>query len=234
MRAGSHCPRSYAPVMRVPAFATLAAAPAPRLDQLALALAVELRDDVDAGWALAELDRLGAELAPLVGGGAGAEAEAEACRHLLGEIYGFEGDDDEYDHPDNSMLDLVLARRVGLPILLSAVYVEVARRAGIALQGVGLPGHFAVGHFGSDPPLLLDPYDGGERIRPEVDPVHVRPWGAHETALRMLNNLVGSYERRGDLARAIRAAELRVLLPLSSSLRADLELSLKRVRARLN
>lgn len=222
--------------MRVPAFAALAAAPAPRLDQLALALATELRDDVDAGWALAELDRLGAELAPLVGQGAGAEAEAEAeaCRHLLGETYGFAGDDDEYDHPDNSMLDLVLARRVGLPILLSAVYVEVAQRAGVALAGVGLPGHFVVGHFGSDPPLLLDPYGGGERIRPEVDPVYVRPWGAHETALRMLNNLVGSYERRGDLARAIRAAELRVLLPLSSSSRVEFELALKRVRARLN
>ena len=132
------------------------------------------------------------------------------------------------------MLDLVLARRVGLPILLSAVYVEVAQRAGVALAGVGLPGHFVVGHFGSDPPLLLDPYGGGERIRPEVDPVYVRPWGAHETALRMLNNLVGSYERRGDLARAIRAAELRVLLPLSSSSRVEFELALKRVRARLN
>jgi regulator of sirC expression with transglutaminase-like and TPR domain len=220
--------------MRVPTFAALAVAPAPRLDQLALALAAELRDDVDSGWALAELDRLGAELAPLVGRGATVEAEAEACRHLLGETYGFEGDDDEVDHPDNSMLDLVLARRVGLPILLSTVYVEVARRAGITLAGVGLPGHFVVGHFGSDPPLLLDPYDGGERIRPEVDPLHVRPWGAQETALRMLNNLVASYERRGDLTRAIRAAELRLLFPLGSSLRADLELSLQSVRARLN
>ena len=46
------------------------------------------------------------------------------------------------------MLDLVLARRTGLPILLSVVYVEAARRAGIRLSGVGLPGHFVVGHFG--------------------------------------------------------------------------------------
>ena len=220
--------------MRVPTFVSLAAAAAPRLDHLALALAVELRDDVNTTWAIAELDRLGAELAPLAGECADAEAEAEACRELLGETYGFEGDDDEYDDPDNSMLDLVLARRVGLPILLSTVYVEVARRAGIELGGVGLPGHFVVGHFGSDPPLLLDPYDGGERIRPAVEPALVRPWGAHETALRMLNNLVGSYERRGDLGRAIRVAELRLLLPLSSSLRTDLDLSLKRVRARLN
>ena len=220
--------------MRVPTFVSLAAAATPRLDHLALALAVELRDDVNTTWAIAELDRLGAELAPLAGGCADAEAEAEACRELLGETYGFEGDDDEYDDPDTSMLDLVLARRVGLPILLSTVYVEVARRAGIELGGVGLPGHFVVGHFGSDPPLLLDPYGCGERIQPAVDPALLRPWGAHETALRMLSNLVGSYERRGDLGRAIRVAELRLLLPLSPSLRVELELSLKRVRARLN
>ena len=220
--------------MRLPTFVALASAPTPRLDHLALALAVELRDDVNTTWALAELDRLGAELAPLAGRGAGAEAEAEACRRLLGETYGFEGHGDEYDDSDNSMLDLVLARRVGLPILLSTVYVEVARRAGIALAGVGLPGHFVVGHFGSDPPLLLDPYACGGRIRTAVDPAHMRPWGPHETALRMLNNLVGSYERRGDLGRALQAAELRLLLPLSAPLRTEIELSLKRVRARLN
>ena len=67
----------------------------------------------------------------------------------------------QYDHPDNSMLDLVLTRRRGLPILLSVVYVEVARRAGIELAGVGLPGHFVVGHFGAEPAALLDPFAGG-------------------------------------------------------------------------
>ena len=64
--------------------------------------------------------------------------------------------------------------------------------------------------------------------------MQVRPWGAHETALRMLNNLVGSYERRGDLKRAIRAAELRLLLPAAPALRSELELGLKGIRARLN
>lgn len=213
-------------------FAALASTPTVRLDHLVLAMGAELSDDVEADWALAELDRLGAELAPLAGGGA--EAEAEACRRLLGETHGFEGDDEEYDDPDNSMLDLVLARRSGLPILLSTVYIEVARRAGIALDGVGLAGHFVVGHFGADPPRLLDPYRRGQPVRSAVDPAQVRRWGTHEMTLRMLNNLVGSYERRGDVARAIRAAELRLLLPVSGSLRAELEIALKSVRARLN
>jgi regulator of sirC expression with transglutaminase-like and TPR domain len=154
-------------MLSLPAFAALAGQAEPRLDLLALALAREFRA-VDADGALAELDRLGAELRE-AHGGSPAE-EAEECRLLLGERSGFTGNRKEYDHPDNSMLDLVLARRTGLPILLSVVYVEVARRAGIPLAGVGLPGHFVVGHFGADPPLLLDPFSRGRLVRAEAEP----------------------------------------------------------------
>ena len=221
--------------MALPGFATLANHPTATLDRLALAIAVELRPRVDVDGTLDELDRLGLELATAVDQTDGSpEAQAAACTELLGDTYGFEGDEDEYDHPDNSMLDLVVARRSGLPILLSAVYVEVARRARVQLEGVGLPGHFVVGHFGVKPPLLLDPFGGGRRVQGRVDPAHVRAWSAHETALRMLNNLVGSYERRGDIGRAIRAAELRLLLPAAPGLRDELELGLKSIRARLN
>jgi hypothetical protein len=98
------------------------------------------------------------------------------------------------------MLDLVLARRRGLPILLSVVYIEVARRGGIPLAGVGLPGHFVVGHFDTDPPLLLDPFAGGRPIDGDLAPGLARRWRAHEIAMRMLNNLVAAYDRRGDLS----------------------------------
>jgi regulator of sirC expression with transglutaminase-like and TPR domain len=211
-------------------FTAVAAEREPSLDALALALAGELRE-VDADGALAELDMLGAELAPAAG--ASPAAEVEALRERLGRRHGFAGARDEYDHPDNSMLDLVLERRRGLPILLSVVYVEVARRAGIALAGVGLPGHFVVGHFGHDPPLLLDPFGGGGPVEAAAHSA-VRPWGPHETALRMLNNLVGSYGRRADLARAIRAAELRLALPLGEPDMAAYGGELRSLRARLN
>ena len=144
-------------------FTTLAGDPGAPLDRLALALAAEFRP-VDAGAALAALDALGADLAAAVPAGAGPDAEVRACAEVLGERHGFRGDRERYDAPENSMLDLVLERRRGLPILLSAVYVEAARRAGIALAGVGLPGHFVVGHFGARPPLLLDPFAGGEAL----------------------------------------------------------------------
>ncbi len=212
-------------------FTTLAALPDPRLDRLSLALAASFRS-VDAAAALAELDRLGEALrgdAP-----ASPEEGAESCRRVLGVENGFSGDRDEYDHPRNSMLDLVLQGRRGLPILLSTVYAEAGRRAGMPLAGVGLPGHYVVGHFGGDPPLLIDPFAGGVRIAPEVPPELVRPWTAHETALRMLNNLVGSYTSRGDLALAIRAAGMRLALPLPEPVRQSLTAEHRALQARLN
>src|SRR5204862_187565 len=92
----------------------------------------------------------------------------------------------------------------------STVNEEVARRRGIPLHGLGLPGHFVVAHFGEDPPLVYDPFAGGERIELEAPPELVRAWRPQETALRILNNLVASFGKHGDLMKAIRAAELRL------------------------
>ena len=217
------------PVSPAP-FSTLAARGDSRLDELALALAAEL-EEADTQGALAELDRLGAEVRPVAGGTP--TAQADALAEVLGRRYGFVGDHEDYDHPDNSMLDLVLDRRKGLPILLSVVYVEVARRAGIELSGVGLPGHYVVGHFGQAPPILLDPFAGGATIQAAVT-ADLRPWSAHQTALRMLNNLLGSYERRADLSRAIRVAEMRLELPLGEAEEATFGAEMRALRARLN
>lgn len=212
-------------------FQSVAATATATLDELALALAAEFRP-VLRDRALEELDRLGAALSgmplstPL--------ERAHSLQQLLGEAEGFAGDRERYDHPDNSMLDLVLERRRGLPILLCAVYVEVARRAGIAVSGVGLPGHFLAGILEGETVLLLDPFSGGRLVVPDVEPSEVRAWHPHETALRMLNNLVASFGRRGDLSHAIRAAELRVMLPLEGRLQVSLEAELRALRSRLN
>jgi regulator of sirC expression with transglutaminase-like and TPR domain len=161
-------------------------------------------------------------------------AQVRACAALLGGLHEFAGDREEYDHPDNSMLDVVLRRRRGLPILLSVIYVEAARRAGIPLAGVGLPGHFVVGHFGAAQPVLIDPFARGARIDARVAGHLVRPWGAQEIAMRMLNNLVGSFIRRGDLGAAIRAGEMRLALPADAARREALRTDLRGLRARLN
>jgi regulator of sirC expression with transglutaminase-like and TPR domain len=219
--------RDNGPVDLTP-FAELAARDAPPLDELALALAAEFRA-VDAQAALARLDELGEELR-LAGGN-----PLESVVDVLWRRHGFAGNQEQYDDPANSMLDIVLDRRAGLPILLSVVYVEVARRAGLALAGVGLPGHYVVGRFAPPAPVvLLDPFAGGAPLDTVPAGEHVRPWGAHETALRMLNNLVGSYTRRNDLGRAIRAAEMRLELPLSGQPAEALGAELRSLRARLN
>jgi len=210
-------------------FSVLAARSDPPLDELALALAAQFRE-VDAAGALARLDELGEEVLE-----AGASDPLDALAMVLGRRHGFAGDRDTYEDPRNSMLDLVLERRAGLPILLSVVYIEVARRAGIALAGVGLPSHYVVGRFGTDAqPVLLDPFAGGDRLVVPAS-AHVRPWGPHATALRMLSNLVGSYTRRHDIARAIRAAEMRLELPSPGGRQAEaIGAELTALRARLN
>ena len=119
-------------------FAQLARTDAPTLDLLALAIAGALRD-VDQELALAELDRLAGEVV-LNGVGETGLEQVEALRTVLGRREGFLGDVEDYDHPDNSMLDLVLERKRGLPILLSVLWIEVGRRVGIPIRGVGLPG----------------------------------------------------------------------------------------------
>jgi regulator of sirC expression with transglutaminase-like and TPR domain len=223
-------------VSEITPFAQLAADPDAALDVLALALAAEFRA-VDASAAIAQLDALGAAVARAAERTGGTPDEVvTACRDVLGGSDGFRGDRVRYDHPDNSMLDLVLKRRRGLPILLSVVYVEVARRAGVELAGVGLPGHFIVGHFGTDPPVLLDPFAAGAPVSAATaGEAPLRPWGAHEIALRMLNNLVAAYVRRGDLTRALRAATMRLALPVPDpDLRDTLKAELRAIQARLN
>jgi regulator of sirC expression with transglutaminase-like and TPR domain len=218
----------------LPSFADLARQPEPALDALTLALAAEFRE-VDADTALETLDALGEDVARAVAATDGTpEAESAACSEILGAVHGFAGDREEYDNPDNSMLDLVLERRRGLPIVLSVVYVEAARRAGVGLAGVGLPGHFVVGHLGASPPLLLDPFSGGAPIAGRPPDELLRPWSAHEIAMRMLNNLVGSYARRGNLGAAIRAGDMRLALPAEESFREGLRTELRSMQARLN
>jgi regulator of sirC expression with transglutaminase-like and TPR domain len=221
-------------VAELPAFAELATAPDATMDLLALAMAAEFHE-VDVATAMASLDTLGADVSAAARRTDGSPVEVAAvCTEVLGGVHRFEGDRQHYDDPQNSMLDIVLQRRRGLPILLSVVYIETARRAGIALSGVGLPGHFVVGHFGADTPILLDPFDGGRPISAEAAVGALRPWLPDEIAMRMLNNLVSSYAKRGDLAHAIRAAQMRLLLPAPDALRDTLATELRTLQARLN
>ncbi|MEW1610668.1 MULTISPECIES: transglutaminase-like domain-containing protein [unclassified Streptomyces] len=171
-----------------------------------------------------ELDRL-AGLLPY--GSRSPAAWASALAELLGERHEFTGSSADYQRLDSSLLQQVLRRRRGLPILLSVVWIEVARRAGAPVFGVALPGHFVVGFGDPARPVLVDPFAGGApltgqdadllvagatgaRLEPSV-PAPARPL---EIVLRILNNIrawAAARPERTDVA--LWAVELSLLLP---------------------
>ncbi|MBV9022248.1 MAG: transglutaminase family protein [Streptomycetaceae bacterium] len=90
---------------------------------------------------------------------------AEALADVLGEGYGFHGVQSDYQRLDSSLLQHVLRRRRGLPILLSVVWVEVGRRLDAPVYGVALPGHFVIGVGEPDRQhVLADPFRGGQAL----------------------------------------------------------------------
>ncbi|MGW0786996.1 transglutaminase family protein [Streptomyces sp. NPDC002911] len=171
-----------------------------------------------------ELDRL-AGLLPY--GARSARAWASALAGLLGGRCGFAGSSQDYQRLDSSVLQQVLRRRRGLPILLSVVWIEVARRAGAPVYGVALPGHYVVGFGDPAERVLADPSAGGAPLSGEdaellvtgatgtpptaSTPVPARPL---ETVLRMLNNIrawASARPERTDVA--LWALDLSLLLP---------------------
>jgi hypothetical protein len=83
------------------------------------------------------------------------------------EDLGFKGDVQGYYSPANSLLHSVMSRRLGIPLTLSIVFMEIGWRLGIPFEGVGFPGHFLVRLAGEPGDLLLDPYDHGVSVHEE-------------------------------------------------------------------
>lgn len=137
---------------------------------------------------------------------------------------GFAGNAQSYDDPRNSYLNEVLDRRLGIPISLSLVYTEVGQRLGLPVVGVGFPGHFLVKWVGN-PEVLVDTFFGKVISRDEcagrlqasfgpgaqLDGRMLAPVGPREVLARWLRNLKQNYLARGDLERALGAAD-RILL----------------------
>ncbi|MEU8629221.1 transglutaminase-like domain-containing protein [Streptomyces sp. NPDC048669] len=208
-------------------FADEARAERPDLALLCLLLGAEADPALDANGtdaAQIELDRL-AGLLPY--GLRGGRAWASALAELLGERYGFEGSSADYQRLESSLLHEVLRRRRGLPILLSVVWIEVARRAGAPVYGVALPGHFVVGFGDPEERVLADPFAGGRPLSGQdaellvtgatgepIDASMLVPAQPLETVLRILNNIrawAAARPERTDVA--LWAVELSLLLP---------------------
>ncbi|KUN27529.1 hypothetical protein AQJ23_12480 [Streptomyces antibioticus] len=208
-------------------FAEEARSERPDLSALCLLLGAEADGGLDEAGidaAQIELDDLAGRL-PFRPGGP--RSWAVALRELLGERCGFRGFAADYQRLESSLLHAVLRRRRGLPILLSVVWMEVARRAGAPVYGVALPGHFVVGFGAAEEQVLADPFDGGRVLAgadaellvagatgASLDPSMLVPADPLDVVLRILNNVrawAAARPERSDVA--LWAVELSLLLP---------------------
>lgn len=188
-------------------------------------LVAELIDpDEDIAAARGRVDNLARRVRAQAAAGAPA---LEALMTVLFSEEGMRGDAEGYDEPSNSSVARVLARGRGLPITLSIATIEVGRRAGLRLMGVGLPGHFVVG--GPDLPdgQFLDPFEGGalsdtatlsRRVSTlfgasvELPEEAFLPDAPRSILIRVLFNLRRSYERRNRYEDSLSALELAAVL----------------------
>ena len=192
----------------------------PPLDECVALIAAEDQDGRSVPDMLAGLDRL----ARGVGKGGKVFESVARLNHRLFVEEGLRGDEEHYDDPRNSFMDRVLERKLGLPILLSVIYLEVARRVDLPMCGVGFPGHFLVSPIDAEPRFFIDAFHGGQvrrvdDLRAGLSRAAGRPVAAWELdqalapvdnraiLVRINNNLKGSYFRRGDLGSTLRAVD---------------------------
>ena len=189
----------------------------------------EVDPDLDVDAALAALDALAVSARAYVPRGCPAPQAAEGLRLALGERAGFAGSAGDYDDVRSSLLHEVVRRRRGLPITLSVLWVEVARRLGVTAELVALPGHVVVA-IGADRPTYVDPFAGGRLLTmPDLAgivrastggalrPEHLDPPSPYDVLLRLLTNiraLAARQDRALEWARTrLWAVELSLLLP---------------------
>jgi len=186
------------------------------LDEAALLLARTEYPALDVPAHLSRLDALAARAQ--CDPGRPPQANVAALNRLLFEDEGFAGNEAEYDDPRNSYLNDVLDRKLGIPITLTLVYQEVARRCGLPVVGVGFPGHFIAKYVTPTREILLDPYQRGavlsikdceEKLKAhfgedaELRPEFLSESTTRQTLTRMLNNLKGAFFRRKDLSKVL-------------------------------
>lgn len=200
-------------------FRAYAAQPDDRLGLLdgALLIANDARPGLDAASVVQQLEALAA---PLLGLALAEQEPREQVRALCEQLFvreGFRGNTQDYYDPKNSFIDEVLARRTGIPISLSVLFIEVARRAGVRASPIGYPGHFLVVVEDDEGPLVVDCFNGGRLLdeqqlrallkRSGANVAYTRalltPTSVRQVVARMLMNLRGIYVSRADHARLL-------------------------------
>lgn len=192
----------------------------------ALLIAKEEYPDLDIAGYLDRLAALAREAEPVVKAGDDSIEQIQLLSYFLFEQKGFEGNRDNYSDPRNSFLNDVIDRRLGIPITLSLIYLEVGRRLGLNLYGVSFPAHFLVKAVDSRGELIIDPFNGGSILsldeikamltqiygQPvDLHPSFLKAVGGRQILIRMLRNLKNIYLAGADSTRALSVLD-RILL----------------------
>jgi regulator of sirC expression with transglutaminase-like and TPR domain len=207
-------------------FAALAAVPDRHIDvaEAALLIAQEEYPHLDVDAYLRRLDGLADEVRASIAAAGDPAAKVTRLNRFLFEEQGFAGNSASYYDPRNSYLNDVLDRRTGIPISLSVIYCEVARRVDLPMCGVSFPGHFLTKYAG-DPEIIVDAFFGTvitiDECRQRLEAIYgpkaqfdarlLRPATPREILVRMLSNLKQVYVERRDLERALASVD-RILL----------------------
>ncbi|HET6436721.1 MAG TPA: transglutaminase-like domain-containing protein [Anaeromyxobacter sp.] len=208
-------------------FQALIERPVLPLDEAALAIAAEEYPGLDSSAYLARLDALGALVRQRASEPQRAAARLRALCDVLFAELGFRGNEEAYYDPRNSFLNEVLERRLGIPISLSVLLMEVGRRVGVSLLGVGLPRHFLVKlQPAAGPEIFIDAFNGGALLSREecaarfqsgpvssvVGPSWFQAVTPRQILARMLQNLKQIYVKQGDDVRSYWVIDRLVLL----------------------
>jgi regulator of sirC expression with transglutaminase-like and TPR domain len=201
--------------------AALAESPDSRLDVAALEIASIETPGLDAQPFLAILDRLASDLAARLPAGVSGRDFVQTANRYFFEELGFHGNEIDYNDPRNNCLNYVLDRRTGIPIALSVVYIEIARRLGQPVVGIGLPGHFIVEYNDGEFATYIDPFHSGklltaeecrslarERTGSDADNSALAPVGTRYILVRILNNLRSAYFRSKRFEKMIAVTDL--------------------------
>jgi regulator of sirC expression with transglutaminase-like and TPR domain len=203
------------------------------LDRASLVVALEEYPELSIQAYLRKLDALAASAEVLVGIDRNPVNVIESMNEVLFVQEGLRGNIEDYYDPRNSYLNEVLDRRLGIPVTLSVIYIEVARRIGFSIKGVGFPGHFLVKHVAADREIIIDPFDLGRILtlnecQELLDKVHngavpmqaslLQPMDKRSIITRMLYNLKGIYTQKEQFQKALSVIdEILILNPSTPS-----------------